>query len=102
MCIRDRHNPEGVSIEITLTVESEGALIIVRDNGVGLALDDIPRLTERFFRGDKSRNFATGGSGLGLAIAKHAINRSGGRLDISGDVGEGAKFSVWLPYREGL
>ena len=96
------HNPEGVSIEITLTVESEGALIVVRDNGVGLALEDIPRLTERFFRGDKSRNFATGGSGLGLAIAKHAINRSGGRLDISGNVGEGAKFSVWLPYREGF
>ena len=96
------HNPEGVSVEITLTVESEGVLIIVRDNGIGLALDDIPRLTERFFRGDKSRNFATGGSGLGLAIAKHAINRSGGRLDISGNVGEGAKFSVWLPYREGF
>ena len=92
-----RHNPEGVNVNISLDKEGAGFLVSVSDDGVGLDRDDISRLTERFFRGDRSRNFGTGGSGLGLAIAKHAINRSQGTLEIQGNLGEGALFKVWLP-----
>ena len=92
-----RHNPEGVNVNISLDKEGEGFLVSVSDDGVGLDRDDIPRLTERFFRGDRSRNFGSGGSGLGLAIAKHAINRSQGTLAIQSNLGEGALFKVWLP-----
>ena len=62
-------------------VKENGAIAIsVTDHGIGIAEKDIPRLTERFYRVDKSRSRDTGGTGLGLAICKHVIERHGGRI----------------------
>ena len=80
--------------------EAEGTTISVADDGIGIDPMEIPRLTERFYRGDGSRNSQTGGSGLGLAIVKHAITQAGGTLTINSRLGQGAQFHVCLPTFE--
>lgn len=74
-----------------------GVVIAVADQGVGIARDHIPRLTERFYRVDKGRSRAVGGTGLGLAIVKHIVNRHRGQLLIESELGVGTTISVWLP-----
>lgn len=93
-----RHNPQGADIDIGLKPQQQGVMISIKDNGVGIDPAEIPRLTERFYRGDNSRNSQTGGSGLGLAIVKHAIIQAGGNLTIHSRLGQGAQFDCWLPY----
>ncbi|MGZ9075727.1 MAG: ATP-binding protein, partial [Burkholderiaceae bacterium] len=61
------------------------------------APEDIPRLTERFYRVDKSRSRETGGTGLGLAIVKHVLLRHGWYLDVRSEIGRGSTFSAVLP-----
>jgi two-component system phosphate regulon sensor histidine kinase PhoR len=92
-----KHNPNGAKINIRIIDEAEGTTISVADDGIGIDPMEIPRLTERFYRGDGSRNSQTGGSGLGLAIVKHAITQAGGTLTINSRLGKGAQFDVWLP-----
>ena len=92
-----RHNPEGANIEIKVTEYQNFTDVAIRDDGVGIDTAEIPRLTERFYRGDSSRNSDTGGTGLGLAIVKHSINRCGGRLIINSRLGHGAEFICRLP-----
>jgi two-component system phosphate regulon sensor histidine kinase PhoR len=71
--------------------------IAVQDSGIGIPAQDLPRLTERFFRVDKARSRALGGTGLGLAIVKHLIQAHGGTLDIASAVGHGTTVRVVLP-----
>ena len=71
--------------------------ISVVDRGEGIAKEHLPRLTERFYRVDSARTRTVGGTGLGLAIVKHIVNRHRGVLTIDSVVGEGSKFSVYLP-----
>jgi two-component system phosphate regulon sensor histidine kinase PhoR len=71
--------------------------ISVIDRGDGISKEHLPRLTERFYRVDSARTRTIGGTGLGLAIVKHIINRHRGVLTIDSVVGEGSKFSVYLP-----
>jgi two-component system phosphate regulon sensor histidine kinase PhoR len=87
------HNPQGADIAIEVTQTKSNTVVVIEDNGVGIDSDEIPRLTERFYRGDSSRNSNTGGSGLGLAIVKHALTRSGAVLDIKSSLGNGTKFT---------
>lgn len=74
-----------------------GARFAVRDSGPGIAPEHLPRLTERFYRVDRSRSRETGGTGLGLAIARHALQRHGAQLEIASRVGEGSEFAATLP-----
>jgi two-component system phosphate regulon sensor histidine kinase PhoR len=69
----------------------------VCDSGPGIAREHIPRLTERFYRVDTSRSRATGGTGLGLAIVKHVVQRHGGELLITSELGKGSAFRIRLP-----
>lgn len=92
-----RHNPEGASISIAVSCYQDFIDIAIGDDGVGIDPIEIPRLTERFYRGDSSRNSTTGGTGLGLAIVKHSINRYGGHLIINSRLCHGAEFICRLP-----
>jgi len=71
--------------------------IAIRDQSEGIPAAEIPRLTERFYRVDKSRSRNVGGTGLGLAIVKHILVRHRGRLEIESMLGEGSTFNVYLP-----
>lgn len=73
------------------------AVFTVRDTGIGIASEDIPRLTERFYRADKARSRATGGTGLGLAIVKHVAVRHQGRLVIRSRLNHGSTFALHFP-----
>ena len=92
-----RHTPPGGSIKVVFGAHAEGAQFTVTDSGPGIASEHLPRLTERFYRVDKSRSRETGGTGLGLAIVKHALARHGGRLEIDSEVGRGSTFRAVLP-----
>lgn len=69
----------------------------VRDTGPGIAAEHLPRLTERFYRVDRSRSRETGGTGLGLAIVKHVAQRHGGQVQVDSVVGKGSRFVISLP-----
>jgi two-component system phosphate regulon sensor histidine kinase PhoR len=74
--------------------------IAVEDSGVGIPAQDLPRLTERFFRVDKARSRELGGTGLGLAIVKHIVQAHGGSLAISSALGQGTTVRVFFPAAE--
>lgn len=93
-----RYTPDGGRVEITWLHRQDGYVLIrVSDTGIGIERQHIPRLTQRFYRVDRSRSRGTGGTGLGLAIVKHAINRHGGELMIESTPGEGSRFTLTLP-----
>jgi two-component system phosphate regulon sensor histidine kinase PhoR len=69
----------------------------VIDTGIGIPEEQIPRVTERFYRVDPGRSRASGGTGLGLAIVKHALQRHDGELTIVSREGEGSTFSCLFP-----
>ena len=77
-------------------VNGEG-VFSVTDAGVGIAPEHIPRLTERFYRIDRSRSRETGGTGLGLAIVKHVLSRHQARLEVQSELGKGSTFSAVFP-----
>lgn len=89
--------PVRMPSEVSGRQDLAGIKVSVIDQGEGIAREDIPRLTERFYRVDKARSRALGGTGLGLAIVKHIANRHRGRLTIESRPGRGSCFSIHLP-----
>ena len=93
-----RYTPPGGRIEVRWHVMPDGhGEFAVRDSGPGIAPEHLPRLTERFYRVDRSRSRETGGTGLGLAIVKHVVQRHGGELRIDSELGAGSTFGFSLP-----
>jgi two-component system phosphate regulon sensor histidine kinase PhoR len=92
-----RYTPAGGDVQICWEVVDGRPVFRVRDNGEGIAPEHIPRLTERFYRVDRSRSRATGGTGLGLAIVKHVVHRHQAKLEIESEPGSGSTFSVVFP-----
>jgi two-component system phosphate regulon sensor histidine kinase PhoR len=93
-----RYTPEGKAIEVQWLTRPDGAgEFSVKDGGIGIAAEHLPRLTERFYRVDGSRSRETGGTGLGLSIVKHVVQRHGGELKISSEPGKGSTFTLLIP-----
>ena len=84
---------------VTISVRSDGPhlILVVSDEGEGIAPQHLPRLTERFYRVDSARSRESGGTGLGLAIVKHIVERHRGTLEIQSAPGKGTQVSVSLP-----
>jgi two-component system, OmpR family, phosphate regulon sensor histidine kinase PhoR len=95
-----RYGSPGGPIVIKAFRERSMAHLSVRDEGEGIAPENIPRVTERFYRVDTSRSRALGGTGLGLAIVKHIVERHRGRLRIASRLGQGTTVHVQLPLAE--
>ncbi len=92
-----RYTPAGGDIRISWGCTTGGAEFVVEDSGLGIEAAAIPRLTERFYRVDRSRSRETGGTGLGLAIVKHALGRHQATLDITSTPGKGSRFAARFP-----
>jgi two-component system phosphate regulon sensor histidine kinase PhoR len=93
-----RYSPAGETIQVTWRRMADGrGEYVVQDSGPGIGADHLSRLTERFYRVDRSRSRDTGGTGLGLAIVKHVVQRHGGELSIQSSPGQGSRFSIVLP-----
>jgi two-component system phosphate regulon sensor histidine kinase PhoR len=95
-----RYTPQGGTITLSWRVDADGTgVFAVTDTGIGIAPEHLPRLTERFYRVDRSRSRATGGTGLGLAIVKHVLLRHQAELEVTSEPGKGSTFAVRLPAR---
>ena len=92
-----RYTPDGGAICAGWRLKDDSAEFFVEDSGPGIAAEHLPRLTERFYRVDRSRSRETGGTGLGLAIVKHVAQRHGGHINIQSTIGQGSIFSIALP-----
>lgn len=93
-----RYTPKDGTITTSWYKNADGsATFSVQDTGIGIAPQDIPRLTERFYRADKGRSRATGGTGLGLAITRHVVARHQAELTIQSRYGAGSTFSIHFP-----
>jgi len=92
-----RHTPADGRVTLAWESNRKGGRLIVSDTGEGIAEDDIPRITERFFRVDRGRARNDGGVGLGLAIVKHILSRHDARLEISSKPGQGSEFCCVFP-----
>jgi two-component system phosphate regulon sensor histidine kinase PhoR len=92
-----RYTPDGGQILLRWFEQEGRPVFAVTDTGEGIASEHIPRLTERFYRVDRSRSRETGGTGLGLAIVKHILTRHGARLEIQSTPGKGSTFSAVFP-----
>ncbi len=94
-----KYSPANNDIVIDVLQDSYGLRVAVKDTGEGIDAVHLPRLTERFYRVDGSRQSETGGTGLGLAIVKHVLLRHGGSLDIQSQVGKGSVFTCLFPIQ---
>lgn len=93
-----RYSPEGGLVEMKVVTANGGAArVIVEDQGAGIPADELPHIFDRFYRGDRSRNRATGGFGLGLAIAKALVEAYGGSIRAESTPGQGTRMTVELP-----
>lgn len=92
-----KYTPEGGEIRLALEDAGDKVKIAVRDNGIGIPKEDLPRLFERFYRVEKARNSDKGGTGLGLAIAKEFALAHGGNIEVDSEVGKGTTFTIIFP-----
>ncbi|TFW18006.1 phosphate regulon sensor histidine kinase PhoR [Duganella callida] len=92
-----RYTPAGGRIHLVWREYDGGVKFVVEDTGIGISPEHISRLTERFYRVDKSRSRETQGTGLGLAIVKHVLLRHNSTLQIKSEAGKGSSFIVCVP-----
>lgn len=94
-----QYTPSGGTVEVSAAAHPPvgEVAISVEDTGIGIPPADLPRIFERFYRVDRARSRASGGTGLGLAIVKHIIELLQGRIEVSSTVGQGTRFTVFLP-----
>jgi len=92
-----RYNRENGEIRVATHLQDDFAILSVADTGEGISSKDLPRVFERFYRGDKSRS--TGGNGLGLAISKAIVEAHGGTIEVASEMGKGTTFALRLPFR---
>jgi len=88
-----KYTPAGGTVGVGATRSGEWVRVEIRDTGIGIPADDIPRIFERFYRVDKARSRELGGTGLGLAIVKHIMQGHNGRLQVESTPGKGSVFS---------
>jgi PAS domain S-box len=93
-----KYNSENGSVFVK-AIKAEGrTIIMVKDTGIGMERQHLPRIFERFYRVDKGRSRSMGGTGLGLSIVKHIVNLYNGDISVESEPGKGTEFTVQLPF----
>jgi two-component system phosphate regulon sensor histidine kinase PhoR len=97
-----KFTPDGGLIRVEAGPGATGRVEVrVCDTGIGIPSTDLPRITERFYRVDRTRSREIGGTGLGLAIVKHLVQAHGGELRVESELGHGTTVSFTVPAAEG-
>lgn len=91
------HTPVDGSVQLSLQLADNSLLVKISDTGMGISKEDLPRIFERFYRADKSRDRRIPGTGLGLAIAKEIVELHGGSIRAESTIGEGSSFFIRFP-----
>jgi two-component system sensor histidine kinase SenX3 len=91
------YSAEGTNVVISSKLDDGLIEILVKDQGLGIAEENLDRIFERFYRVDPARSRATGGTGLGLSIVKHVITNHGGEVKVWSSMGVGSTFAIRLP-----
>ena len=92
-----KYTPEGGTIHVKAEQQGDTATITVKDNGIGIAPDDLPRIFDRFYRVDKARARQSGGNGIGLSLVKFLVKLFEGKISVESEVGKGTRFIVRFP-----
>jgi len=95
-----KYTPSGGRIDVKWEDIGKYVKVSVSDTGIGIPREDLPRVFERFYRGDKSRNPSLGGVGLGLSIVKHIVEAHGGKVGVESELGKGSHFYFTLPKED--
>lgn len=95
-----KYTPPPGQLLITGAKQGSSLVITVEDSGQGIPTEDLPRVFDRFYRGDKARSREKGGTGLGLSIAKWIVQQHGGKIGVDNKAGGGARFSIVLPVKK--
>lgn len=90
-----KYTPAGGRIEVAASAQGREKLVVIRDTGVGISPEELPKIWDRLYRGDKSRSQR--GLGLGLSLVRAIIQAHGGRVEVASEVGAGSLFRVYLP-----
>ena len=98
-----KYTQEGGEVRVALERNGRDVVLIVKDTGIGIAEEDLPRIFERFYRADKARSRVgeTGGTGLGLSIVRQIVRLHAGTVTVRSTLGEGTEFTVLLPALSG-
>lgn len=97
-----KYTHEGGQVSISAETQKDRVKVAVADTGIGIPIDSIPRLFERFYRVDKARSREMGGTGLGLAIVKHILELHSGKIEVESIVGQGSTFTFYLPLKNAV
>jgi signal transduction histidine kinase len=92
-----KYTPAGGTVDVRVDAGPEGTEIRVADTGIGIRVEDLPRVFERFYRADNSRSRTTGGAGIGLSITKAIVEAHGGTIRAASEPGSGSVFLITLP-----
>ena len=92
-----KYNRTNGRIEVALRAVDSWLVVSVRDSGVGIPAEDLPRIFDRFYRGRADGEESAGGTGLGLSLARWTAGAHGGRIEVESQLGQGSTFRVWLP-----
>jgi two-component system, OmpR family, sensor histidine kinase SenX3 len=92
-----KYSEPGTTVTVNCEVRGTDLDFVVSDQGVGIPVQDLDRIFERFYRVDKARSRGTGGSGLGLAIVRHVATNHGGQILVSSEEGKGSQFTLRIP-----
>ncbi|WP_434639852.1 ATP-binding protein [Thermoanaerobacterium thermosaccharolyticum] len=94
-----KYTPSGGTVKLNLDSDDKNVYITISDTGIGISQETLPKVFERFSRGDTARSQKTGGFGLGLAIVKEIVDLHKGHIDVKSTVGEGTEFYITIPVK---
>jgi signal transduction histidine kinase len=97
-----KYTPEGGAVTVEFGRRDRAAVVTVRDTGIGIPEEHLPRVFDRFYRVDKARSRAQGGTGLGLSIARSIVTAHGGNIELTSLLGKGTTCTVTLPEEPSL